>query len=281
MVPPLDRRLTLPQVQGPGRSVGFPADAGGLRVPLPDHRRFADGAVCRPRRCGLRPTGHGRTRSRWTRRSGYRLYDESQVRRARLWGNLRRLDMPLAVIADLLALDGAPPRHPPWTSLGHRRDPPPDNAGSSSPTSGPNSKETNPMRDVELRRIRDRTVLSITRHVTTSTTDTFFHDAFRRLRAAGPVSRASRCPLPGLLRRGQRRQRRPDRAVPARAHRGPRGRAGTPTPMCKRGPEPAHDEAYIRLGLKDMGWPAMLPPPTPGAKEGRPPSPAGAPFVRC
>jgi hypothetical protein len=24
-------------------------------------------------------------------------------------------------------------------------------------------------------------------------------------------------------------------------------------------PEPAHDEAFIRLALKDMGWPAMLP----------------------
>ena len=23
--------------------------------------------------------------------------------------------------------------------------------------------------------------------------------------------------------------------------------------------DPAHDEAYIRLAMKDMGWPAMLP----------------------
>ena len=39
--------------------------------------------------------------------SGYRFYREDQVERARLVGQLRRLDMPLATIGRVLALEGA------------------------------------------------------------------------------------------------------------------------------------------------------------------------------
>jgi DNA-binding transcriptional MerR regulator len=39
--------------------------------------------------------------------SGYRFYREDQIEPARLVAQLRRLDMPLATIGELLALDGA------------------------------------------------------------------------------------------------------------------------------------------------------------------------------
>lgn len=39
--------------------------------------------------------------------SGYRLYAENQVEQARLVGYLRRADMPLALIASALTMDGA------------------------------------------------------------------------------------------------------------------------------------------------------------------------------
>ncbi len=115
------------------------------------------------------------------------------------------------------------------------------------------------MRDVELRTIPERTVLSITRHVTTATTDAFFDDAFRRLRAAGTgVGGIGGAPF--LVFYGEVSD---DNDGPIELCRPVLSEGLPDSPAVgsdiQTRTEPAHDEAYVRLSLGEMRWPAMLP----------------------
>jgi DNA-binding transcriptional MerR regulator len=191
--------------------------------------------------------------------SGYRLYDESQLERARSVALLRRLEMPLATIARVLELDGAAAvavlsawwegveagvaeRRALVAYLRNRLD----------------GKEA-PARDVGIHAMPERKVASISRHVTAGETDAFFHDAFRRLRAVAPsLEGIAGCPF--LVFYGEVSE---DSDGPVELCRP----VGTATPAAAAAGdadiqlrvEPAHEEAYLRLSREETAWPAMLP----------------------
>jgi hypothetical protein len=113
------------------------------------------------------------------------------------------------------------------------------------------------MYDVELRTIPQRTLLSINRHVDGSGTDAFFDEAFAALRAGGRgIGGIAGAPF--LIFYGEVSDdgdgplelcRPVDDSTASFETRGD----------VQRRVEPAHEEAYIRLTMKEMGWPAMLP----------------------
>jgi DNA-binding transcriptional MerR regulator len=171
--------------------------------------------------------------------SGYRFYSEDQVASARLVALLRRLGMPLPVIADIAA---KPPGEA-AEAVGSYW------AGVESVTADRRvlvsyiqAKLTGAdmaQYDVQTRIIGERTLLSISRHLHADETGAFFGDAFARLRSAGPgVEGVAGC-----------------RPV---AHGSAVDLTAAMADVQLRA-EPAHDEVFIRLAAKDMGWPALAP----------------------
>jgi DNA-binding transcriptional MerR regulator len=191
--------------------------------------------------------------------SGYRFYSEDQVASARLVALLRRLGMPLSVIADIAA---KPPSEAAdavgsyWAGVESVM------ADRRVLVSYIQAKLTGAdmaRYDVQTRIIPERTLLSISRHLHADETDAFFGNAFARLRSAGPgVEGIAGCPF--LVFYGEVsddsdgpmelcRPVTPDSAAdPAAAMADVQLRV-----------EPAHDEVFIRLAMKDMGWPALAP----------------------
>ena len=105
---------------------------------------------------------------------------------ARLVGLLRRLDMPLALIGEMLEMppaDAARALAAYWREreavMGERR-------ALASYLGARLMGEKPKMYDIGLRTMPERKVLSINRHVLIDGTDAFFDDAFGRLRAAAP-----------------------------------------------------------------------------------------------
>ena len=188
--------------------------------------------------------------------SGYRFYGEDQIEPARLVGLLRRLDMPLATIRELLALDGSEAAG----ALG--------TGGTAVEAEGAERRslvaylqarlrgEEHAMYDINLRRMPQRTLISIERHVDMSGTAAFFEEAFIRLRAAGPGLEGI-AGVPFLVFYGEVSD---DSDGPIELCRpvDAAARLETGSDIHHR-VEAAHDEAYIRLTLKEMGWPALLP----------------------
>jgi hypothetical protein len=94
--------------------------------------------------------------------------------------------------------------------------------------------------------------------LTARVTDAFFGDAFSRLRSAGPgLEGIAGCPF--LVFYGEVSD---DSDGPMELCRPvtPVGAAdpAAPTDIQQR-VEPAHDEVFIRIAKKDMGWPALAP----------------------
>jgi DNA-binding transcriptional MerR regulator len=189
--------------------------------------------------------------------SGYRLYSEDQVAGARLVALLRRLDMPLPVIADIAA---KPPGEAAEAVARYW-------AGVESVTAdrrvlvsyiqarltGADMKTY----DIQTRNIGERTVVSISRHVHLAETDAFFGDAFARLRSAGPgVEGIAGCPF--LVFYGEVSD---DSDGPMELCRPVASGSAVDSVAAdiQVRVEPAHDEVYIRVALKDMGWPALMP----------------------
>ena len=187
--------------------------------------------------------------------SGYRRYAEDQVEPARLVGLLRRAGMPLAVISSVLAMDGAHAAEAVagwWQQVeavtAERRA---LVAYLQARLSGEDQKA---MYDIGMRSMPERRVLAISRHVHANGTDEFFADAFARLRAAGPGLDGI-AGVPFLVFYGEVSD---DSDGPVELCRPVAGAVDVAGDVQLR-TEPAHDEAYIRLALEDMGWPAMLP----------------------
>ncbi|HEY3952908.1 MAG TPA: hypothetical protein VGM53_06005 [Streptosporangiaceae bacterium] len=115
------------------------------------------------------------------------------------------------------------------------------------------------MYDIETRALPRRTLLAISQHVHLEGTDAFFDDAFARLRSAGP-GLPGRAGIPFLIFYGEVSE---DSDGPLELCRPVDGEHADPATAQAAGAElrvePAHDEAYIRLALKNMNWPAMLP----------------------
>ena len=192
--------------------------------------------------------------------SGYRHYDESQVGRARMVALLRRLDMPLAAVAQVVDRDPAEAAQALacwWeqaeAAMADRR------ALVAYIQSRLKGEEEPPMRDVSIRAIPERMVASISRHVTIGETGAFFDDAFRRLRSLGPGLQGIEG-VPFLVFYGEVSEDSdgPIELCRPLATRTPPGTPDGSTDIQLRA-EPAHEEAYIRLTLAEMSWPRVLP----------------------
>jgi DNA-binding transcriptional MerR regulator len=188
--------------------------------------------------------------------SGYRLYREEQVEGARLVGLLRRLDMPLATIAEVLSLDGPEAAQAVagwWAGIEAVTD---ERRGLVDYLQVRLRGEDHPMYEIELRFVPERTVLSINRHVDLPGTERFFRDAFASLRAGGPGIEGI-AGVPYLIFYGEVSE---DSDGPLELCRPVAGVGeGDRSGDLDRRVEPAHEEAYIRLAMREMGWPALLP----------------------
>jgi hypothetical protein len=127
-----------------------------------------------------------------------------------------------------------------------------------------------PRYDIQTRTIPERSLASIARHLHMNETDAFFADAFARLRSAGPgVAGIAGCPF--LVFYGEVSE---DSDGPMELCRPVAAAATDRDPALDRDPatdrdpamadvqlrvEPAHDEVFIRIPMKDMGWPALAP----------------------
>ena len=191
--------------------------------------------------------------------SGYRFYSEDQVAGARLVALLRRLGMPLPVIADIAA---KPPGEAAEAVGSYWADVESVMADRRVLVSYIQAKLTGAdmaSYDVQTRIIPERTLLSISRHLHADETDAFFGDAFARLRsAAAGVEGIAGCPFLVFYGEvsddsdGPMELCRP--VAPGSAVDPAAAMAGIQLRM-----EPAHDEVFIRLAMKDMGWPALAP----------------------
>jgi len=191
--------------------------------------------------------------------SGYRFYSDDQVAGARLVALLRRLGMPLSVIADIA---GKPAGEAAEAVAGYWAGVEAITADRRVLASYIQAKLTGAEMaryDIKTRIIPDRTLLSISRHLHAGETDAFFGDAFARLRSAGPgVEGIAGCPF--LVFYGEVSD---DSDGPMELCRpvapGSAADPVTATADVQLRVEPAHDEVFIRLAMKDMGWPALAP----------------------
>jgi DNA-binding transcriptional MerR regulator len=190
--------------------------------------------------------------------NGYRLYRQDQVEPARLVGLLRRLDMPLAVIAEVLA---AGPGQAPdavgryWAQVesatGERR-------ALASYIQVRLQGADMASYDIQTRNVPERSLAAITRHLYLNQTDAFFGDAFARLRSTGPALKGlDGCPF--LVFYGDVSDDSDGPVELCRPVASPADRQPGAVADVQIRVEPAHDEVFIRLAKKDMGWPAMLP----------------------
>jgi DNA-binding transcriptional MerR regulator len=191
--------------------------------------------------------------------SGYRLYREEQIAGARLVGLLRRLGMPLPVIAEITA---GPPGEA-AKAIGEYW------SGVESVTAGRRALVSYLQAmltgagmtsyDIQFRTIPERTILAISRHLHTDKLDAFFEDAFGRLRSAGPgIEGIAGCPF--LIFYGEVSD---DSDGPIELCRPVASGVGAGLAPAASDLQPrveaAHEEVFVRLAKKDLGWPAMLP----------------------
>jgi len=116
-----------------------------------------------------------------------------------------------------------------------------------------------PAYNIETRTIPDRSVAAIHRHVHANQTNSFFVDAFARLRAVGDGLEGIEG-VPFVIFYGEVSD---DSDGPIELCRP----IATLTNSCRQPGnhdpdirvEPAHEEAYIRLAKNEIGWPAMQP----------------------
>ena len=116
-----------------------------------------------------------------------------------------------------------------------------------------------PRYDIQTRAIPRRTLLSIARHLHLDETDGFFGYAFARLRSAGPgMAGIAGCPFLVFYGEVSEDSDGPvELCRPVAADITANPAAAMADVQCRV--EPAHDEAFIRLAMKDMGWPALAP----------------------
>ena len=187
--------------------------------------------------------------------SGYRFYGEDQVATARLIALLRRLGMPLTAIADIAA---RPPGEAAAAVATYWADVESATADRRVLASYIQAKLTGgdmPSYDITTRAIPRRTILSISRHLHGNETNAFFADAFARLRSAAPgLEGIAGCPY--LIFYGEVSD---DSDGPMELCRPVSARPSQKVEDVQVREEPEHTEAYIRLAMKDMGWPALAP----------------------
>ena len=190
--------------------------------------------------------------------TGYRLYSEEQVGQARLVGQLRRLDMPLATISSMISADGSTAALALGQWWGQAEATTVDRRLLVRYLQAHLRGEEPAMYDVNLRSMPERRLLTISRHLTIGETDAFFADAFVRLRAGGPGLDGI-AGVPFLIFYGEVSDDSDgplELCRPVSAEAPPADGLGGDIQAVV---EAAHDEAYIRVAKKDLGWPALLP----------------------
>jgi DNA-binding transcriptional MerR regulator len=190
--------------------------------------------------------------------NGYRRYGEDQVESARLVGLLRRVGMPLNVIAEVLSASPSEAssvvgRY--WAQVesatGERR-------ALVSYIQARFKGAEMATYEIQTRSIPERSLAAISRHLHADETDAFFGDAFARLRSAGPgLPGIAGCPF--LVFYGEVSDDSDGPVELCRPVAPPAEDLASFGADVQIRVEPAHDEAFIRLALQDMGWPAMLP----------------------
>jgi hypothetical protein len=106
-----------------------------------------------------------------------------------------------------------------------------------------------------LRTIPGRTLLGITKHVHAHEAGPFFGEAFARLRAAGPgIEGIAGCPF--VVYYGEVSE---DSDGPVELCRPVAADADLAGADLQARTEPSHEEVFIRVAMKDMGWPALAP----------------------
>ena len=201
-------------------------------------------------RLGLLPPAHTDPAS------GYRFYSQDQVDAAQLVGLLRRLGMPLPVIADTLAQPPGEAAEAVAEYWAHAESVTADRRALVSYIRARLTGADMTRYDIQTRSIPERTLLAISRHLHASQTSAFFDDAFARLRSAGPgVAGIAGCPF--LIFYGEVSD---DSDGPMELCQPVAGTgADSAQADVEFRTEPAHDEVFVRLAMKDMSWPAMLP----------------------
>jgi DNA-binding transcriptional MerR regulator len=191
--------------------------------------------------------------------SGYRRYAEDQVQRAQLVGLLRRLDMPLAVIAETLELAPADAARAVTEYWGRVEDTMGERRALISYLRGRLMGDSERMYDVKLRAMPERKLLTLNRHVRSDGVDAFFEDAFARVRAAAPGVHGIDG-VPFLIFYGEVNDDSDgpiELCRPVAYDTGAAAVAAMPDVQLRV--ERAHEEAYIQLTYKEMSWPEMLP----------------------
>jgi DNA-binding transcriptional MerR regulator len=188
--------------------------------------------------------------------SGYRFYGEDQVSTAQLVALLRRLGMPLPLIADTLAKPAAEAAEVVGQYWANVESVTADRRALVSFVQAKFTGADMANYDVQTRTMPARTLAAISRHLHASETDAFFTAAFAQLRSAGPgLTGIEGCPF--LIFYGEVSD---DSDGPMELCRPvASGITNEATAGTQLRDEPAHDEAFIRLAMKEMGWPAMLP----------------------
>ncbi|MFZ0250208.1 MAG: MerR family transcriptional regulator [Acidimicrobiales bacterium] len=190
--------------------------------------------------------------------NGYRLYGEDQVEPARLVGQLRRLDMPLAVVAEVLAMsaeDAVDEIGRYWAQVESTT------AQSRAIVSYIQARLKGTeiaSYTFETRSIPERRLAAISRHLHANETGAFFDDAFARLRSTGQgLKGIAGCPF--LIFYGEVSDDSDGPVELCRPVALPPEESADFGPDIETRVEAAHDEAFIRLAMKDMDGPAMLP----------------------
>lgn len=190
--------------------------------------------------------------------TGYRLYSETQVAHARLVAHLRQLDMPLAVISSVVSIDdGEDAARVLGEWWGQVESTVTVRRALVAYLQAQLRGEEPIMYEINLRSMAERRLLAICQHLHIGDTDAFFQDAFARLRGAGQgIEEIAGAPF--LVFYGEVSN---DSDGPMELCRPIDGEVKVDDPAggIQVRVEPAHDEAYIRLPMKELGWPAMLP----------------------
>ena len=187
--------------------------------------------------------------------SGYRLYGEDQVASAQLIALLRRLDMPLLVIADIVAKPSSEAAEAVEKYWAHIQSVMADRRALVSYIQAKLTGADMTSYDIQTRTIPERQLLAISRHLHAAETDSFFNEAFTRLRSAARGLEGI-AGAPFLVFYGEVSD---DSDGPIELCR-PVATLATVDPATtdlELRVESAHDEVFIRLPMMDMNWPAM------------------------
>jgi DNA-binding transcriptional MerR regulator len=206
--------------------------------------------------------------------TGYRHYRADQVGQARLIALLRRIDMPLLVIAGIVARPPAEAADAVGAYWARTESVAAERRALVGYIQATLRGEAMTSYDIQTRAIAGRTLVSVTSHLYLGEADEFFAGAFARLRSAGPgIEGIAGCPFVVYYGEvsddsdGPVELSRPV-ADSATTDRAATDSTATVSSVASEAPdgdglisrtESAHDEAFIRLAAKDMSWPAIAP----------------------